>query len=149
MSSFQRKLSILVMLSIICAMPCMAFFVPLFAQDSDTVQSKLRALLEERRETLKTRVELIEKHVAMAGSSPESLIAARGDLLDAELELAITSHDRIAVLRRKLDNAKQLESLMQERKLAAKATEAGVLMAKADRLRVEIDLLREMEPQVK
>ena len=122
---------------------------PLFGQDSDSAKSKLTSLLEERRDVLKARVEMLERLAAIARSTPEALIAARDDLLAAEYELATGSDQRIGVLQQKLENARQLESVMQQRKRDAKGTEVEVLTAKAGRLGVEIELLKEKDKRGK
>lgn len=135
--------------AILFAMPCFAVLLPIFAQDSDSETSKLTSLFEERRETLKTRLEMVEQLVGVARSTPEALLAARDDLYNAEVEMATNSKDRISALQRKLENAKQRESIMEQRKRKAVGTEVEVLMAKSDRLGIEIQLLRETEQQDK
>lgn len=119
----------------------------LSAQESK--KSKVTVLLEERREALKTRLEVIEKLVSVNKSTPEALIAAREDLLNAEIEMATNTSGRVAALEQKVENARRLEEVMQQRKHEAKATEAEVLLAKAARLGVEVELLREKDPTVK
>jgi hypothetical protein len=141
----KTKQGVLIAVAILCAVSCFTVRFPVLAQDSDSNKSKVNSLLEERRDALNRRVEIVGHFVDNGKSTFEALIAARYDLLEAERELAVDSDQRIAVLRRKLDNAKQLESLMQKRKEDAKGTEVEVLAAKAGRLSVEIELLRETE----
>jgi hypothetical protein len=119
--------------------------LPVFAQDTgSTSNKKVTSLLEQRRDVLKTRLAMLEA-LFRAGkrTTPEEVIAARDDLLDAEFEVASDRAQRVAVLQKKLTNAKQFEALMKRRKNDARATEADVLMATARRLAVEIELARE------
>lgn len=145
----EKKHGVFFTAAILCVMSCFAVRLSLFAMDAASSKSKLTSLLAERRETLKTRVEMIEKLVGIARSTPEALLTARDDLFNAELEMATNHNERIGVLQEKLGNAKQLELIMQQRKRDADGTEAEVLMAKADRLRIEIELLRETEQRGK
>jgi hypothetical protein len=157
MLTVKTKQGIFFAVAILCAASCFTVRFPALAQDSnstrflvlahdpDATTSKLTSLLEERRDLLKQRVEAVANLVGIARSTHEALIAARYDLLEAEFELAVDSNQRIAVLQRKLDNAEQFESLMRKRKEDAKGTEVEVLAAKAGRLGVEIELLRETE----
>ncbi|MFO0924688.1 MAG: hypothetical protein U0905_19640 [Pirellulales bacterium] len=123
---------------------------PISGQDPGSIsKSKLASLLEERRATLKTRVEMIEKLVGVTRSTQEALIAAREDLINAEIEMATNGNERMAAWQRKIENARQLETVMEQRKHEGRGTEADVLMAKAARLAAEIELQRESDLRVK
>jgi hypothetical protein len=145
MLTMKTKQGLFFVVALLCVVSCCIVRVPLLGQDADSAKSKLTSLLEERRDVLKARVEMVEKLASMAKSTPEELIAARDDLFDAEYELATGSEQRIAALQQKLENARQLEAVMRERKNDAKGTEIEVLMAKAGRIGVEVKLLRETD----
>lgn len=149
MLTIKSQHVVLFAIAMLCVGSCFSMHFPAFGEDTDSTPSKLTSLLQERRDVLKTRVEMVEHLTKIAVSAPEALVAARHDLLDAEYELATSSQQRIGVLQQKLENAKQFEAIMQQRKLAAKGTEADVLLAKARRLGVEINLLKEQETQGK
>lgn len=116
---------------------------PVAAQNPNGAETRLAELLKERRDVLKARVDTYEKLVQILRSTPEELLAARNDLLMAEYELASDAPTRVRILTQKLDNAKQLEALAQQRKQAARGNEAEVLWAQANRLAVEVELTRE------
>ncbi len=114
-----------------------------FGQDNKSSETTLASLIEQRRDVLAQRVEVLEALVGSARGTPEDLIAARDDLLAAEYESATSKAQRIDVLQRKLANAKQYELVMEQRKNDARGSQADVLMATARRLGVKIELLRE------
>lgn len=141
----HRRQVVLSTLAILGFVLCMALGFPASGQNIDATSSKLMSLLEERRDVLKARVEIFDDLVSKARSAPEELIAARDDLLKAEYELAANAEQRIGVLQQQLENAKQLESVLEQRKIAARGTATDVLLAKSRRLGIEIQLLREQQ----
>jgi hypothetical protein len=140
--SVQR---VVVAVAVLCLPLCFAIPIPLFGQGADSSSTKLRSLLEQRRDVLKTRVEILDALFTSSRGSREAVTTARNDLLDAEYELATKKTQRIEVLQKKLENAKEYELLMEQRKKDARATQADVLMATALRLGIEVKLLREQE----
>ncbi|AMV35446.1 hypothetical protein VN12_25370 [Pirellula sp. SH-Sr6A] len=145
MSMFKKKQFQGLFISSGCVILCVAACLPLIAQSSVSSDSELTSLLAARRDALTARVEIIDKLVARSTKTTEELFAAREELLDAEIEIATTVSERIEVLERKLENAKQFELVMQQWKIAARGTDAEILKAKADRIGVEIDLVREKQ----
>lgn len=139
--SIKNNYSVVFTIIVLGAVASLFSRLPVAAQGPG--QSGVNVLQLERREVLKTRVEVYEKLVEIARSSPEELAAARNDLFDAELELATNANQRVAVLQQKLDNAKLLEELARQRKESARASEADVLLAKANRLGIEIEIGRQ------
>lgn len=117
------------------------------AKSSSTQSSstKLNALLAERRDVLKDRLEMFQTLARAGVNTPEQVMAARNDYLDAEYELAQTKAQRIEVLRQKLDNARQFESIIKHQESATGGYRNEVLLATARRLAVEIRLVREQE----
>jgi hypothetical protein len=149
MPTIKSKPFVVFAIAMVCVVACFVARFPALGQDSDSAKSKLTSLLEERRDVLKTRVDMMERLAKIARSTPEEVIAARDGLYDAEYELATNSEQRLNVLQQKLENAKQLELVMQQHKRDAKANETHVLSAKASRLGIEIKILREQENQGK
>jgi hypothetical protein len=149
MLTIRSQRSAFFALAILGFATCCAVRMSAWGEGSDSAKSKLTSLREERRDVLKTRVDVIEHLVGITMKTAEELIAAREDLLDAEYELATSSEQRLGVLQRKLANAKQLEAVKATRKEAGAGTEAEVLLAKARRLGVEIELAKEEETHKK
>jgi hypothetical protein len=145
MLTFTRSQAVVLAIAMLFAVACFAVRFPALGQDSDSSRTKLVSLLKERRDVLQTHVEVVEALFKIAKSTPEAVIAARDALLDAEYDMATSKDQRIEVLKRKVVIAKELESIMQQRKGDAKVTEAEVLMARAHRLEADIKLLREQE----
>ncbi len=116
---------------------------PVVAQDTDANGAKIRSLMEERRAVLQHRVEATQEMTNDARGNPLDVIAARSDLLDAELAMASNKEQRIDVLQRKLENAKQYEAFMEEQLQRASGDLPDALRATARRLQTEIDLLKE------
>lgn len=115
-------------------------------QDPAANRGRLTELQQERRDVLKTRVELVEALFKNARSTYEEVIAARDDLWVAEYELATNKAQRTDIMKRRIENAREFETIMKQRKKDARATEADILLATSRRLRLEIELLQQSEP---
>ena len=116
------------------------------AQRADA--EKMNRLMLERRDVLRKIVEvLMSRHRGGIGNKGnfDDVYRAQSELLRAELELAKTKEDRLAVLNSQLANCQSLESLViQMQKVGVRGGEAGnVLVATAARLQAEIQILRE------
>lgn len=105
--------------------------------------TKLDVLLVELRDTLLARVKALEEKHRAGKASIGMVISARTDLLDSELELVSSKEAHIDVFEKRLENLRQLEEVMKKRIAAGQAGLADMLLTKAERLRAEIDLLRE------
>jgi hypothetical protein len=138
-------LGLLCVCSALCVGLCIATRVPALGQNADDAAATIKARLEQKRDVLKQRLEAFEVLVKSGNSTPDATLAARDDLLDAELALATDKPQRIAVLERKLDNAKQYESVLTQQRGNGRALLTDSLMATARRLDAEIALLRERE----
>lgn len=80
----------------------------------------------------------LEQAAFQSGETPlTSVLLARGELLEATLEMTKLQEDRIAVLKEHAAVAKQLEAALQEQVNLAQATRVNLLKAKAARLKVE------------
>ena len=106
---------------------------------------RLTALLNERREVLRKLVDAAEQRYRAGAATLEAAIRASNQLLEAELELADTKAERIAVHEKLVGNLQRLEQVAEARRAAAAAALEEVLEAKAARLKGEITLLRERQ----
>lgn len=105
------------------------------------------SLLKERRDTLRQLAQDVEQCYRAGRATLDSLIRASNLLLEAELDLAKTKAERIAIYEKLVANLRQLEKAAEARHQAG-APGGGVsevLSAKADRLKAEIQLAREKE----
>jgi outer membrane protein TolC len=99
-------------------------------------------LLTERRDTLQERLDAIEASFKSGRTETVVLIGAELDLLAANLELATQPVERIALLEKMVSNMKQIEDWTLGRFENGTGLRHDLLLAKAARLRAEIDLLR-------
>lgn len=106
---------------------------------------KLTKLLQERRDTLAKRVAALEMQLGHGELKIDSVIAARGDLLEAELQLAKTKNRRVEIFMKRIDNMRELENSVKLQFENGLATNESYLAATAARLQAEIDLIREQQ----
>lgn len=111
--------------------------------DSPSVggDAKLKALQEERRDTLAQRLEGLREQYMQGNASLRTVISASNALLDAELRLADQHSDRIALFAERVKNSRKLEDLLRQQHLIGSVPSEEVLAATAARLQAEIDLL--------
>jgi hypothetical protein len=113
------------------------------ARAPDARALKLETLLKERRDTLRAVVEIAKAKYRTGRVTCESVMTATNSLLEAELELATTNENCIAIHKQFVDNHRWAEE-----QLDAKAKEFGFaspearLKVKAARLMAEIRLVR-------
>ncbi len=125
-----------------------AFDLPLAiaAQEPDRGNSpEVLALLKERRDTLQALVVDLDAQFHDGSLGFDVVLRGRSQLLDAELQLASMSAQRISILERRVENFKELEKLTTMRWNNAGVTRDKVLEAKAARLAAQIELQRERE----
>jgi outer membrane protein TolC len=79
----------------------------------------------------------------MGQTTLDNVIRERNRLLEAELEIAKTSIDRIRIREERVKNFRDLENEIKQRHKAGQVTNDKILVAKAARLQAEIELLRE------
>lgn len=117
------------------------------AQNANSVRSKIDLALQEKRALLNERLKYFESQRTAGLCNDDTILSARRDLLNCELELARGKADRAIVLEKKIANAKAYEELLSQRKnIGSPSTSiADLLLAKADRVDVEVALLRESE----
>ena len=111
-----------------------------------------RRLDPEVEKTLKERLSLLQeaaklqRQVYQSGqASLSSVVSADRAVLDAELELAPTSAERLKVREAILKNAETLEQMVEQLVKTAQATHLELLTARAHRLRAKADLLIEQK----
>ena len=105
--------------------------------------AKLDALLKERRDTFRQLLKMARARHRLGGATVESVIHASLQLLQAELEMAKGSGERIAIHKQMIELLRTLEKTAQQKFKAGAVRQDEVLKAKADRLQAEIRLLRE------
>ena len=116
----------------------------LLAQDAEkNARTKLDELLVERRDTLLERVKAVEEKYRAGKTGVEVVISARNDLLGSELPLVSSKQARIEVFEKRLENFRELEEVMKRGVDSGVAGLDDMLLTKAERLRAEIDLLKE------
>jgi len=103
----------------------------------------IETLLIERRDTLRTAVHWRDAQYASGSIDLPVVIRAKQALANAELEVARTKAERLAVRQKQIDNLRELEHVVEHRVQAGIVSEVDVLEIKAERLKAEIDLLRE------
>ena len=101
---------------------------------------QLQSLRKERRETLRTLVDAAESKFNSGKATLDSLLRGSELLLEAELDLAETKAERIAVHEKIVANLRQVEKAAQMRCNAGVAPIEESLEAKAARLKAEIQL---------
>lgn len=136
----------LVFLIVGLSIACVAgsFTIAQQTTESDS-QAVLNELLKKRRDTLAERVVALEKKLAEGQLKIESVVAARDQLLDAELQLVKTKKQRVAIYQKRIDNMRELEASLKLQYENGIATPESLLLATAARLQAEIDLAREQQ----
>jgi hypothetical protein len=104
--------------------------------------AKLKELLEERLLTAREFARLVTQRVKNNEGVPEELMEATRMVFEAELQLSKSDKERVAVLERFLVEAKKNERMAVNLSNNGQGRQSTALKAKAERLRVEIDLER-------
>lgn len=113
------------------------------AEVSDGNAEKLTSLLQERRDTLRSRVQLVKAMYSGGVRSLRFVIRAENDLLNAELQLESNLAKRIALHEELVANFKKLEGVFSAEVKRAIAEQDEHLAIKAERLEAEIRLIKE------
>ena len=120
-------------------------FVGSIVFGNEPTSAEIEALLKERRDTLQQLVESTEALYRSGVAPLDSLLRATDELLAAQLELAKSKEERIAIHRERLKNARRLEHHSETIYKEGRASVTEYLRAKAARLKAEIELARERE----
>jgi hypothetical protein len=110
----------------------------------DEASQQLEFLLKARRDTLRQIVNLLEAERRTGGrATEEPILRASNQLLDAELDLASTKAERIALREKVVTNLQQIEKITAAQVGFGVRKPEEALQATAARLKAEIQLLRE------
>lgn len=117
-----------------------------FAQDNEAKHGKeIRALLAERRDTLRLRLETVDVLYRSGKVGIERVISANNDLLEAELELCSSQAEKVEVSKKRLDNLRALEKIVLEKHASGIESRDNQLLTTAARIGAEIGWLRQRE----
>ncbi len=105
-------------------------------------QDRVKELLQERLTTCREMVRQVETRYKNGQCTYDEVHSAARMTLDAELEVCTTDKERVAVLEKFLPEAKRHEQTAETFFKSGQGTMTTALKARADRLRVEIDLER-------
>ena len=106
---------------------------------------ELQTLMETRRDTLKEVVRLVDVRFKTGTMTANKLLMAQTALLEAELELAKSQHERIAIFEKMLEAQTEVERILNEIVASGGREGAGrseLFIATADRMKAEIDLYK-------
>ncbi len=109
---------------------------------ADVKGAKVNQLMNAKVEVLQDVVTLCEKAVATARIDYKQLYDAKRQLCRAQLDVCTTDAERIVVLEKCLEEAKQYEGIVRERVQNAAASKMDELRAQVDCLDIEIELER-------
>ena len=115
-------------------------------QQQPTLHERIDKLLVERRDTLRQLHDEVAARYLAGGTTVDSVLRAQDALLDAELDLAKKQIERIRVHEKRVKNLRELENAVKQQHSAGICTIEKVLAIKADRIRAEVELLREQVP---
>jgi len=111
-------------------------------QDSAPHSKEIKALMVERRAVLQEAVRASERAYHAGQAQLASVIESRRELCRADLELATTQHERLAVYKRLVEEATALEKATKTRYESGEATQIDLLKSTAARLEAQIELAR-------
>jgi hypothetical protein len=114
-------------------------------QQRDSGEKPLTKFLQEREELLRTIVESTKNAYEQGSTSWESLVAAENALLDAQLDSATTTQERIAIREIQLRRAAEQEIKVRQLVEAGEVVPMELLASKVNRLDAQIALLREQQ----
>jgi outer membrane protein TolC len=107
--------------------------------------AKIKELQKERLAVLKEAARFAKERMRNGQGTADELREAERMLLDAELDLCNNDKERVEILERHLAQAQEIEKMMDQLAKAGLLGTKSTLLAKADRLQVEIALARAKE----
>ena len=116
------------------------------APAAEAKDSKLQGLLKERLATLREIAAQTDQAYRAGQATMEQVVQANQSLLAAELDLCASAKERIAILQKGVELAKQQEEVAMQRSRAGVAPAYVPLKAKVNRLEAEIALERAKAP---
>jgi hypothetical protein len=111
-----------------------------FVTQDEPIDQELQTLLVEHRDTLKTIRQFVDKDINTGVVQIGDMINANKAYFNAELELAKSPQERIVILEEALEKQTDVESIANAKMEVGTGYRAELLIAKAARLKVEIDL---------
>ena len=117
-------------------------------QDSASHNKEIKALLLERRAVLQEAVRAVERAYHAGQAQLASVTESRRELSQADVGLATTQQERLAVYRRLVEEATALEKATKTQFESGQATQIDLLKSTAARLEAQIDLARAESPAV-
>jgi uncharacterized protein (TIGR03067 family) len=111
-------------------------------QQGEVVLPEVETLLKKRLALLRQVADELNKQYQQGTASPSVMLRAKDEVFKAELELARTDKDRVAILEKRLAVAKELETLARKAYQQGGSTHLFLLNAEIYRLEAEIALKR-------
>ena len=111
-----------------------------FVTQDEPIDQELQTLLVEHRDTLKTIRQFVDKDINTGVVQIGDMINANNAYFNAELELPKSPQERIVVLEEALEKQTDVESIANAKMEVGTGYKAELLIAKAARLKVEINL---------
>ncbi len=111
-------------------------------QDSASHNKEIKALQLERRAVLQEALRAVERAYHAGQAQLASVIESRRELSRADLDLATTQHERLAVYKRLVEEATALEKATKTQFESGQATQIDLLKSTAARLEAQIELAR-------
>ncbi len=141
----QRSLSIVSLCCVAVIASAWLALTPSHAADDEKAElnKQIHALLEQRRDTLKERFEVVTALHQKGINSSQDIAQAAEELLQAKLALATDRDERIAIAKERVENFRRGETVVESLFARAEASRSQKLKATATRQQAEIDLLRE------
>jgi vacuolar-type H+-ATPase subunit D/Vma8 len=141
----QRSLSIVSLCCVAVIASAWLARTPSHAADDEKAElnKQIHALLEQRRDTLKERFEVVTALHQKGINSSQDIAQAAEELLQAKLALATDRDERIAIAKERVENFRRGEAVVESLFARAEASRSQKLKATATRQQAEIDLLRE------
>lgn len=141
----QRSLSIVSLCCVAVTASAWLALTPSHAADDEKAElnKQIHALLEQRRDTLKERFEVVTALHQKGINSSQDIAQAAEELLQAKLALATDRDERIAIAKERVENFRRGEAVVESLFARAEVSRSQKLKATATRQQAEIDLLRE------
>ncbi len=114
-------------------------------QQLQLVDRSLDELQRERQQVLAQLVEVQMRSYVQGDAGIEVVVHAQQQLLAAKLQLASNHQERIKLLKDSVQLARDLEDVVKARHKVGRSSVADMLLSRADRLRVESELVRESQ----
>lgn len=124
--------------------------LPVISAGQDTSQDaeetgSLDELLRQRRDTLQQLVEVVTEEYRIGTKSFNSVVQAKDRLIDAELELADSRQERLALLQQQVEMFEAFSAMTDERFALGQVPQSDRLAVRAAFLDAKIKLARERE----